>query len=79
MKILVVFAHPKMSESIVQREMLSRIQNLENVTIHDLYASYPDFVIDVDHEQALLLQHDLIILQHPLVLVFRPFHHQGMA
>ena len=65
MKILVVFAHPKMSESIVQREMLSRIQNLENVTIHDLYASYPDFVIDVDHEQALLLQHDLIILQHP--------------
>ncbi len=65
MKILVLFAHPKISESIVQKEMLSRIQNLENVTIHDLYAAYPDFVIDVDHEQALLLQHDIIIFQHP--------------
>ena len=65
MKILVFFAHPKISESIVQKEMLSRIQNLENVTIHDLYAAYPDFVIDVDYEQALLLKHDIIIFQHP--------------
>ena len=65
MKILVLFAHPKISESIVQREMLSHIQDLENVTIHDLYAAYPDFAIDVDHEQALLLRHDIIIFQHP--------------
>jgi glutathione-regulated potassium-efflux system ancillary protein KefG len=65
MKILVLFAHPKISESIVQKEMLSRIQNIENVTIHDLYAAYPDFMIDVDFEQALLLQHDIIIFQHP--------------
>lgn len=65
MKILVLFAHPKISDSIVQIEMLSRIRGLEGVTIHDLYAAYPDFLIDVDHEQALLLQHDLVIFQHP--------------
>ena len=65
MKILVLFAHPKISDSIVQTAMLSRIQDLEGVTIHDLYAAYPDFLIDVDHEQALLLEHDLIVLQHP--------------
>jgi glutathione-regulated potassium-efflux system ancillary protein KefG len=65
MKILVIFAHPKMSESVVQVQMLGAIRNLEGVTIHDLYAAYPDFLIDVDHEQALLLEHDLVVLQHP--------------
>jgi glutathione-regulated potassium-efflux system ancillary protein KefG len=65
MKILVLFAHPKMSESVAQREMLSRIQNLDGVTIHDLYAAYPDFAVDVDYEQALLQAHDVIIFQHP--------------
>jgi glutathione-regulated potassium-efflux system ancillary protein KefG len=65
MKILVLFAHPKMSESVTQREMLSRIQNLDGVTIHDLYAAYPDFAIDVEHEQVLLKAHDVIIFQHP--------------
>ena len=65
MKILVIFAHPKMSDSIVQVQMLGAIRNLEGVTIHDLYAAYPDFLIDVDHEQALLLEHDLVVLQHP--------------
>lgn len=65
MRILVLFAHPKMSDSIVQVKMLGAIQNLEGVTIHDLYAAYPDFLIDVDREQALLLEHDLIVLQHP--------------
>jgi glutathione-regulated potassium-efflux system ancillary protein KefG len=65
MKVLVLFAHPKMSDSIAQKEMLSRIQNLDGITIHDLYAAYPDFAIDVDREQALLLAHDVIIFQHP--------------
>ena len=65
MKILVLFAHPKMSNSIVQVQMLEAIRNLEGVTIHDLYAAYPDFLIDVDREQALLLEHDLVVLQHP--------------
>lgn len=65
MKILVLFAHPKISDSVVQAEMLERIRGLEDVTIHDLYAAYPDFLIDVEHEQALLLQHDLIVFQHP--------------
>lgn len=65
MKILVLFAHPKISDSIVQVEMLERIRGLDDVTVHDLYAAYPDFLIDVEREQALLLQHDLIIFQHP--------------
>lgn len=65
MRILVLFAHPKISDSIVQVKMLDAIRNLEGVTIHDLYAAYPDFLIDVDREQTLLLEHDLVVLQHP--------------
>ena len=65
MRILVLFAHPKISDSVVQAQMLQAISGLEGVTIHDLYAAYPDFLVDVDHEQALLLAHDLVVFQHP--------------
>jgi glutathione-regulated potassium-efflux system ancillary protein KefG len=30
-----------------------------------LYEEYPDFQIDVEREQKLLLDHDIIVLQHP--------------
>lgn len=45
--------------------MLAAVGGLDKVTIHDLYAEYPDFAIDVAREQRLLLDHDVIVLQHP--------------
>lgn len=66
MKILVVFAHPRVEASVVQRRMLDSIRGIPDVTVHDLYYSYPDFQIDVQREKARLVEHDLIILQHPL-------------
>jgi Flavodoxin-like fold len=64
-KILILFAHPRLSSSVVQRAMLRAVDGLENVTFHDLYAAYPDFIIDVKREQELLLSHDIIVFQHP--------------
>ena len=64
-KILVLFAHPRMQASVVQSEMLKAIHDLDDVTVHDLYAAYPDFLIDVKREQELLLAHDVIVFQHP--------------
>ncbi len=64
-KILVLFAHPRKSTSVAQKVMLDSIEGLDGVTIHDLYATYPNFMIDVRAEQALLLEHDIIVLQHP--------------
>jgi glutathione-regulated potassium-efflux system ancillary protein KefG len=64
-RILILFAHPRAGTSIVQSHMRAAISGLENVTIHDLYAAYPDFMIDVKREQALLMEHDVIIFQHP--------------
>ncbi|GAA4417853.1 NAD(P)H-dependent oxidoreductase [Nibrella viscosa] len=40
-------------------------RSLDFVTINDLYENYPDFDIDVEREQRLLLEHEYIILQHP--------------
>jgi TrkA-N domain len=39
------------------------ITGLPDVTVHDLYALYPDFMIDARREQALLLEHDALVLQ----------------
>ncbi|MGB8818722.1 MAG: NAD(P)H-dependent oxidoreductase [Rhizobiaceae bacterium] len=64
-RILILFAHPRVQGSIVQTAMLEAVSNLEHVTVHDLYSAYPDFMIDAKREQQLLLDHDIIILQHP--------------
>lgn len=66
MRILVLVAHPRPSESIVQRAMLKAIQSLDGITIRDLYALYPHFDINVEREQQELLAHDLVVLQHPV-------------
>lgn len=66
MRILVLFAHPRLRQSVVQRAMLSAITGLDDITIRDLYADYPDLMIDARREQAALLAHDLLVLQHPL-------------
>jgi glutathione-regulated potassium-efflux system ancillary protein KefG len=65
MKILLLHAHPKPSTSIAQSAMLKASRNVTGITHHDLYAAYPDFAIDASREQAMLLAHDLIIMQHP--------------
>lgn len=64
-KILVLFAHPQLHRSRVNRVMADAVRDLPGVTFHDLYATYPQFFIDVEREQALLLAHDLVVFQHP--------------
>ena len=64
-KILVLFAHPALHKSRVNRQMIRAIQDVEDITFHNLYEEYPDFHIDVKREQDLLLEHDIYIWQHP--------------
>jgi len=65
MQILVLFAHPRLRQSIVQRALLAAISGLDGITVRDLYAEYPDLMIDARREQSSLLAHDLLVLQHP--------------
>ena len=64
-KILINFAHPAQSRSTINKALRSVVEGLQNVTVNDLYANYPDFLIDVDREQKLCEEHDFIIFQHP--------------
>ena len=64
-RILILFAHPALQKSRVNRRLIEKAHNLEGVTFHDLYEVYPDFHIRVKREQSLLLDHDLIVFHHP--------------
>jgi glutathione-regulated potassium-efflux system ancillary protein KefG len=64
-RVLVLFAHPVLERSRVNRRLLDSIRDLDGVTIHDLYEEYPTLDLDVAREQALLLAHDVIVFQHP--------------
>jgi len=63
--ILILFAHPALEKSRVNRVLIRDIRGIEGVTFHDLYEAYPEFDIDMRREQELLLAHDTIILHHP--------------
>lgn len=65
MKTLVIVAHPNLEQSRVNRAWMNRLQQEENVTVHNLYAHYPTFEIDMEIEQQQLLEHDRIVLQFP--------------
>ncbi|GAB82885.1 glutathione-regulated potassium-efflux system ancillary protein KefG [Shimwellia blattae] len=65
-KVLLIYAHPESQDSVANRVLLQPAYLLANVTVHDLYAWYPDFFIDIAREQALLREHDVIVFQHPL-------------
>jgi glutathione-regulated potassium-efflux system ancillary protein KefG len=64
-KILINFAHPAKSKSRINMALKHAVQDLEQITMNDLYAKYPDFNIDVDREQALCEAHDILVIQHP--------------
>lgn len=64
-RILILFAHPAFHKSRVNQRLVEEISNLDGITFHDLYASYPDFHIHVKEEQELLMQHKIIVWHHP--------------
>ena len=56
-RVLVLFAHPALEKSRVNRRLIRAAQGLEGVTFHDLYEAYPDFgayegVCMVEREQV---------------------------
>jgi glutathione-regulated potassium-efflux system ancillary protein KefG len=64
-RILVLFAHPVLERSRVNRRLLAAVRDLAGVTVHDLYDAYPTLFIDAKREQRLLVDHDVIVFQHP--------------
>jgi len=65
--ILALAAHPDLRHSRVNRTLMqAATQAGAHVQVRDLYALYPDHVIDAPAEQALAAQADLIVWLHPI-------------
>ena len=66
--VLVLAAHPHQQSSRVNRALARAIVGLgsERIALRDLYALYPDYVIDVEAEQAVLADASLVVWLHPI-------------
>lgn len=65
MKLMVIAAHPALHQSRANRALLSELSKHPEIHCRSLYEEYPDWQIDVEKEQLLLLQADHIVLQFP--------------
>jgi glutathione-regulated potassium-efflux system ancillary protein KefF len=65
--ILVIAAHPTLEQSRVNRKLLrAALKAHARVEVRDLYALYPDYLIDIAAEQARLAAARLVVWQHPI-------------
>ncbi|WP_297510510.1 NAD(P)H-dependent oxidoreductase [uncultured Caulobacter sp.] len=64
--VLLVLAHPALERSRANRALAKAAKGVSGVTFKDLYETYPDFVIDIEAEQAALVSHEVVALQFPL-------------
>jgi glutathione-regulated potassium-efflux system ancillary protein KefG len=64
-KILILFFHPRYEDSHANRILAERAASVEGITFRDMYELYPDFNIDVQAEKQALIEHDMIVWQHP--------------
>lgn len=66
--ILVIGAHPDLAHSHVNQALAEGLRRaaLPGVHYRDLYALYPDYLVDVAAEQAALAPAQLVVWQHPV-------------
>jgi len=69
--ILVILAHPQLEQSRVASALAAAARTLSGgdqlqVAVRDLYALFPDYLIDVAAEQAALADVQLPVWLHPV-------------
>jgi len=69
--VLVITAHPQMQDSRINRRLMAAASRVTLAgggppVVRDLYALYPDYLVDIGAEQALLAAADLVVWQHPI-------------
>ncbi|NUZ06872.1 NAD(P)H-dependent oxidoreductase [Piscinibacter koreensis] len=68
-RIVVLAAHPRLDQSRVNRQLMRAARGAGadgSVAVRDLYALYPDYLIDVNAEQAALESARLVVWLHPM-------------
>lgn len=64
--ILVLTAHPHLEHSRVNRALMNAASTVARAEVRDLYALYPDYLIDVAAEQRAMADARLVVWLHPL-------------
>jgi glutathione-regulated potassium-efflux system ancillary protein KefF len=66
--VLVLVAHPDIARSRVNRALAAQARRLpsDSVAVRDLYALYPDYMIDIEAEQAALAAARAVVWVHPV-------------
>jgi glutathione-regulated potassium-efflux system ancillary protein KefF len=64
--IYLLAAHPAWRDSRVNRRLLAAAREVRGVEAQDLYASYPDYDIDVVAEQGRVAAARMVVLLHPI-------------
>jgi glutathione-regulated potassium-efflux system ancillary protein KefF len=64
--IVVLAAHPDLAHSHANRALIRAAEDAAGVQVRDIYAMYPDYLIDSAAEQAALAEARLIVWLHPL-------------
>jgi len=64
--VTLIVAHPDLPVSRANRAMIDAARDVDGVTVHDLYAAYPDLFIDGAAERERLDKTNAIVLQHPI-------------
>ena len=66
--LLVIAAHPQLEYSRTTRQLMQTAATADpaGVAVRDLYALYPDYLIDVAAEQAALARARLVVWLHPV-------------
>lgn len=67
-RIVVIAAHPQLAHSRATRALMEAAARLPaaQVDVRDLYALYPDYLIDIAAEQAGLADAELLVWLHPV-------------
>ena len=65
-RIVILSAHPQLEHSRITRALAIAGAGLPNVELRDLYALYPDYLVDVAAEQAAVADAQLVVWLHPL-------------
>lgn len=67
MKIMVIAVHPNLNHSRANQALARELKDHTYIYFRDLYQEYPDWNIDLEREQQLLLQYDRVVFQFPFI------------
>ena len=65
-QILAMMFHPRLDRSTVTRRLFYTLQQDPGIVAVDMYASYPDFGIDVEFEKKRIQAHNIIVFLYPI-------------